>query len=152
MREVFFVNVSSPANASLTARDVGNAFAIAGSRSATAVPFTTSAWNFPRSSLAKSERLYVVRAIILRKHRVLPLSKKLCTKCCAVNSNGFQLFHQKHQMVYSYRNRFTTTIGRLVRLPIVIILPKLLLSTFAGLFSENVLQHRSVSTALFPKL
>jgi len=57
MRDVFSVNANSPANASFTARDVGNAFAIAGSRSATAVPFTTSAWNFPRSSFAKSERL-----------------------------------------------------------------------------------------------
>ncbi|CBE69946.1 protein of unknown function [Candidatus Methylomirabilis oxygeniifera] len=43
MRDVFSVNSNRPNKASFTARDVGNAFAIDGSSSATDVPFAPSA-------------------------------------------------------------------------------------------------------------
>jgi len=43
MRDVFSVSASKPASASFTACDVGNALAMAGSKSATDVPAATSA-------------------------------------------------------------------------------------------------------------
>ena len=82
MRDVGLSCASNPASASLTACDVGNALAFAGERSTTDVPFATSAWNFPRSNLAKSERLYSDRISSLAFFINFPFAARhaLCTE------------------------------------------------------------------------
>ena len=86
MREARLLIASKPDSASFTACEVGNAFAFSGDSNTTVVPFVTSAWNFPRSNFAKSERLYSGRISTLALFIEFPLAAR--HTACTENSNS----------------------------------------------------------------